>query len=67
MDDDNATIGLVFVGIFVAFVLCGLALVVVGEVIRREGAGRGAWVMIGAGAAVLIFPIVALTMQVSPT
>lgn len=67
MDDDNAALGFVFVGIFVAFVLSGLALVVIGEVIRRRGAGRGAWVMIGVGAAVLVLPIIALATQAPPS
>ena len=61
MDDDNAALGFVFVGIFVAFALSGLALVIVGEVIRRRGAGRDAWFMIGTGVAVLFVPATALT------
>jgi preprotein translocase subunit SecY len=61
VDDDNTALGFVFVGIFIAFVLSGLAPVVVGEVIRRRGAGRGAWLMIGTGVAVLLISATAVT------
>lgn len=61
MGDTDAGLGFVFVGIFTAFVLSGLALVVVGAIIRRRGAGRGSWMMIGAGVVILLVPAAALT------
>lgn len=60
VEDDDAAFGVVFLGIFTTIVVSGLVLVVVGEVVRRRGAGSGSWVTIGAGVALLLIPATAL-------